>query len=243
METKVCAKCGCEKKLEQFNKNGDKYHYSCKECEKEYMKKYYQEHKNDEKFKRIRKDYSKKYIRSKESIEKHRLKTKEWRKNNKEHIKQYLKDYDNQHRLEKNQRHKRWVENNKEKVKEYQQKDYQKRATNPILKLKRNLRNRINDSFRKKKYKKNIKTEQILGCSVDEFIKYLLQTYKNNYGVEWDEIEKVHIDHIKPLAQAQTEEDVIKLCHYTNLQLLKAKDNLSKGKTEEYFLKFDNKIL
>ena len=226
----------CIDKIKEYRQNN-------KERTKEYNRKYYQEHKQDERFKKVRKAYSKKYIRSKESIEKHRLKTKEWRKNNKEHIKQYLKDYDNQHRLEKNQRHKRWVENNKGKVREYQQKDYQKRATNLILKLKRNLRNRINDSFRKKKYKKNIKTEQILGCSVDEFIKYLLQTYKNNYGVEWDGIEKVHIDHIKPLAQAQTEEDVIRLCHYTNLQLLKAKDNLSKGKMEEYFLKFDNKIL
>lgn len=43
------------------------------------------------------------------------------------------------------------------------------------------------------------------------------------------ELKKVHIDHIIPLATAKTEEDVIKLCHYTNLQLLKGEDNLSKG--------------
>ena len=61
------------------------------------------------------------------------------------------------------------------------------------------------------------------------FYKHLLQTYKNNYGCEWDNIEKIHIDHVIPLAAAHTEEDVKKLCHYTNLQLLKEKDNLYKG--------------
>jgi len=38
-----------------------------------------------------------------------------------------------------------------------------------------------------------------------------------------------HIDHIIPLSTAKTEQDIIKLCHYTNHQPLWAKDNLSKG--------------
>ena len=57
---------------------------------------------------------------------------------------------------------------------------------------------------------------------------FLLSTYKNNYGYEWDKKEPVHIDHIIPLATAKTKEEVIKLNHYTNLQLLKAKDNWQK---------------
>ena len=36
----------------------------------------------------------------------------------------------------------------------------------------------------------------------------------DNYGVVWD------IDHIKPLSSAITEEDIINLNHYTNLQPL-----------------------
>jgi hypothetical protein len=47
----------------------------------------------------------------------------------------------------------------------------------------------------------------------------------DNYGVGgWE------IDHIIPLASAKTEEEVYKLCHYTNLQPLWANENFKKGK-------------
>ena len=47
-----------------------------------------------------------------------------------------------------------------------------------------------------------------------------------NYGLKtW------HIDHIKPLSLAKSMQDVIdqKLMHYTNLQPLWAKENISKS--------------
>lgn len=71
---------------------------------------------------------------------------------------------------------------------------------------------------------------------MDKFNEHLLKTYKNNYGEEWDGVEKVHIDHIVPLATANTEEEVIKLCHWTNLQLLKEKDNLYKRDKLNYII-------
>ena len=42
--------------------------------------------------------------------------------------------------------------------------------------------------------------------------------------------EPLHIDHIIPLSSAKTEDELYKLCHYTNLQPLWAKDNMKKGK-------------
>lgn len=44
----------------------------------------------------------------------------------------------------------------------------------------------------------------------------------DNYG-EW------HLDHIIPISSAKTEEEVIKLNHYTNFQPLWAEDNWNKG--------------
>ena len=48
-------------------------------------------------------------------------------------------------------------------------------------------------------------------------------------GMNWENRDQWHIDHIIPLATAQCEDDVIRLNHYTNLQPLWAEDNLSKG--------------
>ena len=75
-----------------------------------------------------------------------------------------------------------------------------------------------------------MKGEKILGCTIEYFINYLIKTYENNYKEKWDwkYLKNVHVDHVIPLASANTEEEVIKLCHYTNLQLLKAEDNLNK---------------
>ena len=144
-------------------------------------------------------------------------------------MKEYQRNYNQKHQQEKNERQKKWKINNIEKVKEYQQRDYKKRKQDTILKLKDQIRNRINGSFRKKGFVKDKKLELILGCSINDFVEHLLKTYKDNYGIEWDEIEKVHIDHIKPLKNAQTKEEIYELCHFKNLQLLKAIDNLRKN--------------
>ena len=86
---------------------------------------------------------------------------------------------------------------------------------------------------------KRLTGAEIIRTYLDFFVKHLLETYKNNYGVEWDGIEKVHIDHIIPLASACTPSEVETLCHYKNLQLLKAKDNLRKNSKLDWRLDDD----
>ena len=106
-------------------------------------------------------------------------------------------------------------------------KQRKRRSKDNIFKFKGDLRARITQDFSKKGYSKNSKTEQILGCSFDTLKKHFESKFTE--GMNWDNQGEWHIDHIIPLATAKTEEDVIRLNHYTNLQPLWAKDNLSKG--------------
>jgi hypothetical protein len=77
-------------------------------------------------------------------------------------------------------------------------------------------------------YSKNNSTFSIIGCSPECLKEHLEKQFKE--GMTWDKLGKqIHIDHIIPLSSAKTEEEVYKLCHYTNLQPLWAHENLSKG--------------
>ena len=155
---------------------------------------------------------------------------KEYYNNNIDKIKKIQKEYTIRNKQSKIEYDKKYRKENKKAITKRQSAwCKRKRTENKIYKLKGQVRCCLRDSFRRKKYKKNGKTENILGCDYSNFIKHLLQTFKNNYGYEWNGIEKVAIDHIIPLATAKTEEEVIKLCHYTNLQLLKHIDNLKKS--------------
>jgi hypothetical protein len=143
-------------------------------------------------------------------------------------------------------RFKIYCENNKEKLSEKYKKDKEKnpnylkewrlknpnynneyeknrRLNDPIFYLRKKVRNRLRDYLR---YKTK-KTSEYLGCSFEE-LKFHLETLFTD-GMSWENRNKWHIDHIIPLSSAKTEEELYKLCHYTNLQPLWAEDNLKKS--------------
>ena len=95
--------------------------------------------------------------------------------------------------------------------------------------LKGKLRSRCGTAFKRLMINKPYKTEKILGADFYE-VKFYLES-KFTDGMNWDNMGKygLHIDHIKPLALAKNEKELIELCHYTNLQPLWAKDNLTKN--------------
>ena len=98
----------------------------------------------------------------------------------------------------------------------------------PLFKLKGQIRTLVYQAFRTRGFKKNDRTEKILGCSFEFFQTHLKKTATDRYGF-WCRDKSYHIDHIVPLITATTIEKLIELNHYTNLQLLYPEDNLRKG--------------
>ena len=150
---------------------------------------------------------------------------KEWSSKNPDIRKIYDKSYRNKNFDKEIQRRKKYFSENKERI---YKKHKNKKEIDPILKLTTNMRSRINIFLRLNHVKKQSKTFEIIGCS-PKFLKEYIEK-KFTEGMSWGLMGKhIHIDHIIPLSSAKTEEEVYRLCHYTNLQPLWAEDNLKKG--------------
>jgi hypothetical protein len=121
---------------------------------------------------------------------------------------------------------------NKERLDKYRNEYYKeyfknKRNNDNLFKLTSNIRCLIYISIKKQGYTKKTKTHKILGCSFKEFKQHLEKQFTK--GMNWDNIGEWHLDHIYPVSLAKTEEEIIKLNHYTNFQPMWAKENISKG--------------
>ena len=102
-----------------------------------------------------------------------------------------------------------------------------RKTFDPFFKLSLNIRNRVRTAIKIKQWKKTTKYYEYIGCSREQLISHL--ECKFTPGMCWNNYGKWHIDHIIPISSAKTEDELYKLCHYTNLQPLWAKENLSKG--------------
>lgn len=168
---------------------------------------------------------------------------KKYREKNKDKIKAYDKEHyskikdDPGFKLKRKEYHKEYYSKNKDKKKEYSinhKKDRNNRESDryrkdPVYRTSRIISNVIRKSF--KKSTKNRSTINILGCKFDEFKIYIESKfeswmtwdnhglYNGEYNFGWD------IDHIIPISTANTEDEIIKLNHYTNLQPLCSKIN------------------
>jgi len=103
-----------------------------------------------------------------------------------------------------------------------------KRATDPLFRLRGNLSSLIRKVLQAKGYSKTSKTFELLGADIVTVQDHLIKTAINTYGFH-DFSLSYHLDHIVPVSLAKTEAELIELQHYTNLQYLYPKDNLSKS--------------
>ena len=193
------------------------------EANKEYQKAYYQSNKdkiNALSKARYEANKDKKKALSKAYYEANKDKRKAYNKANKDKSKAYRKA----NKDKRNAQNKAYRKANKEKQ---NARDRERRKTDPLFKLKRNLRNRTYKALKSKGYKKESKTAKILGASYRIVSKHLERQFKD--GMNWSNYGDWHVDHIIPLAYANEKNELINLCHFRNLQPLWAADNLSKG--------------
>lgn len=217
-QLKRCSKCEKEKPVDEFSKRKlakDGHNCWCKTCAKDYAKIYCQ--KNKEK---LREYHKKWYMDNKDRIIEREDKVRK---------KEYLKEYYKKNKNKLRDYNKKYREKNKkylsDKSKRYNR---ARRKSDPIYKLKGNVRTSITMSFHRMGTIKTSQCEKILGCNINEFVTYLKQSWLMEYGTEWVG-QPCHIDHIIPLATAKTEDDVVRLCHYSNLRLITPEDNMKKS--------------
>lgn len=197
MENKICNVCNIEKPISDFNifYNTKKVRGYCKLCEKN-----------------KRTDRDKQYRSN--NKEKMKISSDNYRKNNPEKVKNYDKKY---------------REKNKDKINLKNNNWRHKVSSLPIYKTKNTISKMISKIIKRNGYTKKSKTNDILGCSYEEFKKYIESKFEHwmnwdNYGNPKDGILVLNktwdIDHIIPLSSATTEEELLKLNHYSNLQPL-----------------------
>lgn len=203
MKTKICSKCKFEQDICEYHTDKTKkdgLRPECKSCKKKYL------------------EENKTIIieRQKNNYVKHKEKRLDWSQKYYQENKSKKQDYQI-----------KYYQKNRNKINSYRE---NKKETDPIYKLRTGMSVRLNHFLKTKNLRKNNTTFNIIGCSPKELKEHIESLFTD--GMNWYNhgLFGWHIDHKIPLSSATTEEEIYKLCHYTNLQPLWSKDNLSKGK-------------
>jgi hypothetical protein len=171
------------------------------------------------------KSYCKKCAREKQRkyTKNNQNKIQEYKENNKEVIAERKKRW----RDNNPDYNKQYYEANKDRIrKKKAEYDKQKRETDPMYKLRKNLRTRLYHAL--KGQARNGSAVRDMGCTVEELRKHLESEWQE--GMSWDNYGEWHIDHVVPLSRFNLSDrtELLRACHYTNLQPLWAKENILK---------------
>lgn len=243
---KFCPKCNETKTIEDFNKKKNRpdglYNF-CRICQKIENKITYEKNRENRliKAKQYYENNKNNISVKNELIKEKRAETfKEWYNENKEYNIKRNKEYKEENKDILRQKKNIYYKNNIEKMREYGR---NRLKNNPLVKLAKSCRGRISEALKHKGHFKNKKFEEYIGCTKDELKIYIEKQFKD--GMNWEKVlsGEVHIDHIVPLSKAETEEQIYKLCHHTNLQPLWELENLKKNNKLIYEVKPIDKIL
>jgi hypothetical protein len=148
----------------------------------------------------------------------------QWYKDNKEHRSEYFAQYYQNNKERKIEYIVQWKRNNREHINQYKKERYH---SDPLYNLMCKLRSRTTNAFKAKGWKKDSSTQKMLGCDWETLKIHMESQFKD--GMSWDNKGEWHDDHIIPLDCARDEEEMKKLCHYTNLRPMWGPENQSKS--------------
>lgn len=219
---KICRICGKPKNIEDFHKKkgtSDGHRNECKECVKDIQKKY----KEAPGFKEKQKEYDKnRYDNNRDDILKRK---KEYHKENREkileqkeiyrndpnnvdRIKEYLKNYRNEHR-----ENAREYSRNNPTIKALNQQAYRERNSHVIA-----WRTVLHSTLKRLGTIKEGHTIDILGYSALELKEHIEKQF--TIGMSWNNYGDWHIDHIKPVITFSSDVDIKVVCALDNLRPL-----------------------
>lgn len=112
---------------------------------------------------------------------------------------------------------------------EYHKRQYELRTRKANYRIESRLRVRCRNAILAAGAKKKSKTLELIGCTWQQAREWI--ELKFTRGMTWENMGLWHIDHIKPctsfnLSESRQQQDCF---HYTNLQPLWARENLTKG--------------
>lgn len=160
--------------------------------------------------------------------EEDRLRALAKRKSNPDRVREldrarYLRDKDK--RLASS---KEYFQNNREKVNAANRAKFKRyRENDPLYALSSRLRSSLWRAIKKMGFSKKSSTASILGCDWTTLKSHIESKFTAK--MSWDNRHLWEIDHIIPLGSATTEEEIIKLSHFENLQPLWTFVNNAKG--------------
>lgn len=152
-------------------------------------------------------------IRYESNKEYNSIKRKLYTEKNKEKKSKYDKEYRLRNKLKKN----KYIRNYRKK----------RRLVDSTFRIIESMRSRIKSFFKLNNIKKHNRTFDIVGCTPQQLREYIEKKFVDK--MSWENYGEWHIDHIIPLSSAINDDDVYKLCHYTNLQPLWSQDNFKKS--------------
>lgn len=235
----LCPRCNQER--DEFVKQG-RHKGICRKCyqairneeSRPYRKHYYKQKQNDPAYKAKQRAARRKYRASAHGRQKSK-EYKQTRRNSQggEQDKAQQRTYYYKHREKRIANARAWGKKNAEARRRHNRKTCANRRNNPVHYLADRMRSEVRRCFRVRGLIKCGRTFDLMQISATDFFTHMMNEYHNKPCVVCKialvTIKDSHIDHIIPISQATTIEDVVRLNQISNLRLICPLCNMKKG--------------